>query len=130
MIGNILSRKPGNEPEALATEAKSGLQALDTLLQDRNNLAKEVISLRQIIDKMTLENEHLRTQYVDMQLQRDFWMRVHAKLEANLNQLGSIMQTMYGEFKAASRVQLVNPDAKQIAERFSPEATKNAKSVG
>lgn len=119
MIGNILQKKPGNELQVLSDQAKSGLQAIDELIQDRNNAMAEVQHLRAVNDKLVMENEMFRQSLADMQNQRDYWMRVHAKLESNLNQLSSIMQVMWSEFKGPRLPQI--PDASQIAEKFAPE---------
>ena len=73
-----------------------------------------------------MENESLQVAVVEMQSQRDFWMRTHARIESNLSQLGAIMQVMWKEFQ---RHPDKNADIKQIAEKFAPEV-KNVKSVG
>ena len=126
MMKDLLIRKPGNEVQVLSEQAKTGLQALDDLVRDRNSLAKECQDHRQTIERQTMELESLRIAFAEMQTQRDFWMRTHARIESNLNQLAGIMQIMWREFQ---RVPDKNADIKQIAEKFAPEV-KNVKSVG
>lgn len=122
MIRDLLIRKPGNEVQVLKEKAETGLSALQELVQDRNSLAKEVQDQRGIIDRLTIENESLRRSCAEFQQQRDFALRANARLEAHLNQLGVIIQTMFREFSKPA-------DVKALAERFAPEVGKNAKSV-
>ena len=140
MLTGLLKSKPGNEVQVLTENAKTGIEAITTLVEDRNNLAKEVQHLNSVCARLTMENEQLRSAFMEMQTQRDFWMRTNAKLEASLNQLGIVVQTMRQEFyqggsvrgpnQSGAHSQSITPDntTQQIASRFAPEM-KNAKSV-
>lgn len=132
MIAEMLKKKPGNEAQVLTERAKDGLLALDTIVAERNAAMAEVQAQRQVIDRLTMENESLRQAVADAVNQRDFWMRVHAKLESNLNQLGKIMENMWTEFHGRQPMpQPIQPqppgDVRQIAQRLAPEKQANVK---
>jgi hypothetical protein len=129
MIRDMLIRKPGNEVAVLTETAKNGLQAIDTLVLERNALAKEVIDLRRAYDKLILDHQSLVTAHGAAMEQRDFWMRANARVETHLSQIGTALQALYNELRKAPDN---NDKIKQLAERFAPEAgvQKNVKSVG
>lgn len=130
-LKELVTRKPGNDSQVLAEQAKNGLTALETILSDRDRAINEVHAQRAIIDKLVMENEGLRQANADLIYQRDFWMRSNAQFEALLGQLGATMQNMMHLVHRQPQAQQTS-DLKQIAEKFSPDTgkVKNAKSVG
>lgn len=127
-----LQRKTNTDSQSVTEAVKSGLEALDKLCKERDAAQTEVYNQRLVIDRLTLEVEGLRNANIELTNQRDFWMRVHAKLESNLTQLGAIMQTMWAEFHGGTRPanpQQMNDETKKLAQRLAPEG-KNAKSMG